>query len=131
MSHSYAVAWLDSSEAQVHRFSAEDVVQRRLDAFQPFRTLRHKCGVIGAGRLQYDLDYFDRIVDAMRGITEWLLVGPGPAKNQLLLHVETHIAWLKEKLVGVESMDHLTNGQLADHARRFLRVGDELRPLAS
>ena len=131
MSYSYAIVWLDAKEAHVHRFNAEDVVQKRLDALQPFRTIRHKAGVIGAGRLQYDLDYFDRIVDAMRGITEWLLIGPGAAKNQLLHHIETHIPWLKDKLAGIESMDHLSDGQLADHVRRFLRVGDELRPLAS
>jgi hypothetical protein len=130
MSHSLAIVWLDSKQAHVYRCSAEDVEQQRIDARQPFRTLHHKAGVIGAGRLQHDVDYFDRIVDAMRGANKWLLVGPDGARKELLCHVETHISWLKEKLAGIETIDHPTDSMLIDHARRFFRVGEPARPLA-
>ena len=77
--------------------------------------------------LQLDRDYFDHIIDALRGANEWLLVGPGAAKDQLLNHVGTHVAWLKEKLVGVEAMDHPTDGELLAHARRFFKAADRMR----
>src|SRR5258706_11442906 len=131
MSHSLAIVWLDSKQAHVYRFSAEDVEQQRIDAHHPFRTLHHKAGVIGAGRPQHDLDYFDRIVDAMRGADKWMLVGPDSARKELLRHVETHISWLKEKLVGIETMDRPTDRELIDHARRLFGVTDPMRPLAS
>ena len=131
MSHSLAIVWLDSKQAHVYRFSAEDVEQQRIDARHPFRTLLHKAGIIGAGRPQHDLDYFDRIVDAMRGTGKWSLVGPDGASKQLLRHVETHISWLKEKLAGIEAMDDPTDGALVGHARRFFKVGEPTQPLTS
>ena len=128
MLHSHAVVWMDSKEAHVFRFNAEDVERQRIKAHSPFRKVHHKAGVIGAGHQQLDRDYFDHIVDALRGADEWLLVGPGGAKDQLVHHVETHIGWLKEKLFAVEAMDHPTDGELLDHARRFFKAADKLRP---
>ena len=127
MSHSHAVVWMDSKEAHVFRFNAEDVEHERIRSHTPFRKVHHKAGVIGAGHLQLDRDYFDHIIDALRGANEWLLVGPGAAKDQLLHHVAAHVAWLKEKLVGVEAMDHPTDGELLAHARRFFKAADRMR----
>ena len=127
MSHSHAVVWMDSKEAHVFRFNAEDVEHERIRSHNPFRKVHHKAGVIGAGHLQLDRDYFDHIIDALRGANEWLLVGPGAAKDQLLHHVAAHVAWLKEKLVGVEAMDHPTDGELLAHARRFFKAADRMR----
>lgn len=127
MSHSHAVVWMDSKEAHVFRFNAEDVEHERIKSHNPFRKVHHKAGVIGAGHLQLDRDYFDHIIDALRGANEWLLVGPGTAKDQLLHHVEAHVAWLKEKLVAVEAMDHPTDGELLAHARRFFKAADRMR----
>ena len=127
MSHSHAVVWMDSKEAHVFRFNAEDVEHERIKSHNPFRKVHHKAGVIGAGHLQLDRDYFDHIIDALRGTNEWLLVGPGAAKDQLLHHVAAHVAWLKEKLVGVEAMDHPTDGELLAHARRFFKAADRMR----
>ena len=127
MSHSHAVVWMDSKEAHVFRFNAEDVEHERIRSHTPFRKVHHKAGVIGAGHLQLDRDYFDHIIDALRGANEWLLVGPGAAKDQLLHHVAAHVAWLKEKLIGVEAMDHPTDGELLAHARRFFKAADRMR----
>jgi stalled ribosome rescue protein Dom34 len=126
--HSHAVVWLDSREAHVYRFNAGDVDQQRLRAHSPFRKVHHKAGVVGAGHLHLERDYFDNIVDALRGVEEWLLVGPGPAKNQFLAHLDAHIPWLKAKMLAVEPMDHPTDGELLDHARRFFHGADRLRP---
>ena len=64
----------------------------------------------------------------MRGVQEWLLVGPSNAKNELLTHLDAHVPWLKAQMVGVESMDHPTDGELLDHARRVFKSVDRMRP---
>ena len=125
--HSHAVVWLDSKEAHIYRFNAEDVELERIKAHSPFRKVHHKAGVIGAGHLHLERDYFDNIVDALRGVEEWLVVGPGAAKNEFLAHLEAHIPWFKAKLVGVEVMDHPTDGELLHHARRFFKAADKMR----
>ena len=126
--HSHAVVWLDSREAHIFRFNAQDVERERIKAHSPFRKVHHKAGVIGAGHLNLERDYFDNIVDALRGVEEWLVVGPGAAKNELVAHVETHISWLKAKLLGVEAMDHPADGELLHHPRRFFKAADRMRP---
>ena len=109
MTHSHAVVWMDSKEAHVFRFNAEDVEHQRIKAHSPFRKVHHKAGVVGAGHQQLDRDYFDHIVDALRGVNEWLLVGPGGAKDQLVHHVDAHVAgvdrnrvWLSGREARVE-----------------------------
>lgn len=130
MSHGRAIVWMDSKEAHVFRFNAEDVEEERIKAHSPFRQVHHKAGVIGAGHSHLDRDFFDRIIDGLRGVHEWLLVGPSNAKNELLAHLDAHVPWLKAQMVGVEPMDHPTDGELLDHARRVFKSIDRMRPNA-
>lgn len=126
--HSHAIVWIDSREAHVFRFSTDDVECQRIKAHSPFRKIHHKAGVIGAGRQSMDLDFFDRTIDALRGTRQWLLVGPGNAKNELLAHIERHMPWLKVQLAGVEPMDHPTDGELLQRARHAFRALDRMQP---
>lgn len=128
MPQSRAVVWMDSKEAHVFRFGLADVEEKRLKAHSPFRKVRHKAGAIGTGRAAVDLSYFDHVADALRSVQEWLLVGPGQSKTAFLHHVETHMPQLRQKLVGVEAMDHPSDGELIDHARRVFKAADRLRP---
>jgi hypothetical protein len=128
MSHGRAIVWMDSKQAHVFRFNAEDVEEERIRAHSPFRQVHHKAGVIGAGHAHLDRDFFDHIIDALRGVREWLLVGPSHAKNELLAHLDAHVPWLKAQLVGVEPMDHPTDGELLAHARRVFKSVDRLQP---
>lgn len=128
MSHSHAVVWIDSNEAHVFQFNAEDVERARIQAHNPFRKVHHKAGVIGAGHQQLDRDFFDHIADALRGSREWLLVGPGVAKEALVAHLERHMPQLRAQMIGVEPMDHPTDGELLAHARRFFKVADRMLP---
>jgi hypothetical protein len=90
--------------------------------------VHHKAGVIGAGHAALDLSFLDHIVDAVRGTEEWLLVGPAQAKQDLVRHLEKHLPHVKATLVGVEAMDHPTDGELLAYARRSFKAIDRLRP---
>jgi hypothetical protein len=127
--HEHAIVWMDSREAHVFRFNTKDVERETIKAHSPFRKVHHKAGTIGAGRAAMDLSFFDHIVDALRGTSEWLLVGPAQGKNELLRHVEKNMPWVREKLVGVEAMDHPTDGELLTHARRAFKAIDRIRPV--
>lgn len=127
---SHAIVWMDSREARVFRFNASDVERETIAAQNPFRQVHHKAGVIGSGHQALDLSFLDHIVDALRGTTEWLLVGPAQAKLELLRHVEKSMPWVHAKLVGVEAMDHPTDGELLAQARRAFKAIDRMRPNA-
>ena len=123
---SKSIVWMDSSEAHVFRFDARDVEKSRLKAHRPFRKIHHKAGAIGAGHEPLNASYFDDIAATLEGVHEWLLTGPGAAKEQMLSHVRRHHLPLEKSLYGVEDLDHPTDGQLIDHARRFFKAADRM-----
>ncbi|MGE0576298.1 hypothetical protein [Reyranella sp.] len=123
-----AIVWMDSKEAHVYRFSIDDVEQERIKARSPFRHIQHRAGMIGAGKEYLDRDYFDHIINALRGVREWLLVGPGNAHDGLLAHLDAYVPWLKAQMVGVARMDYPTDGDLVDRARRVFERADDLQP---
>lgn len=129
MTHSHAIVWMDSREAHVFRFNASDVERETIRAHTPFRKVHHKAGVIGAGHPAMDLSYLDHIVDALRGTREWLLAGPAQAKLELVRHVEKSLPQMKEKLAGVVTMDHPTDGELLAEARRAFKAIDRMQPI--
>lgn len=128
MSHSHAIVWMDSKEAHVFQFNAEDTERQRIKAHLPFRKIHHKAGVIGAGHVHLDHRYFDEITQALDGTQEWLLSGPGAAKDELHAYLKARLPELDRKLLGVEAADHPSDGQLLDHARRFFKAADRLQP---
>ena len=128
MTHSHAIVWMDSKEAHVFRFNADDVERENIKAHSPYRKVHHKAWVIGAGHTAVDISFLDHIVDALRGTEEWLLVGPAQAKQELVRHLDKHLPHVRKTLVGVEAMDHLTDGELLAYARRSFKAIDRLRP---
>ncbi|WP_428667937.1 translational machinery protein [Reyranella sp.] len=128
MPHSHAVVWMDFREAHVFRFGVEDVQKQRLKARNPYRKVHHKAGAIGGGHAHSDRAFFDETVEALAGVTEWLLVGPGVAKHDFLRHVGGHAQDLKAKLAAVETMDHPTDRELVDQARHFFKAFDKMQP---
>ena len=128
MSHSHAIVWMDSKEAHVFQFNAEDVEKQRIVAQLPFRKIHHKAGVIGAGHVHLDHHYFDEVAEALAGVQEWLLTGPGAAKEEFRAYLKGKLHALDAKLLGVETADHPSDGQLLDHARRFFKAADRLQP---
>lgn len=130
MTHNHAIVWMDSKEARVFRFNTADVEREHIRAHNPFRQVHHKAGVIGAGHMALDATFFDHIIDGLEGTTEWLLVGPANAKAEFLRHVDKRVPSFRKSLVGVETMDHPTDGQLLDHARRAFKTIDRMLPNA-
>lgn len=126
MTHNHAIVWMDSTEAHIFRFNAVDVEGEVLKAHNPFRKVHHKAGAIGSGHAAIERDFLDRIVDAVRGTTSWLLVGPGQAKLALVRHLEEHLPHDLKRLAGVEAMDHPTDGELLAHARRAFKAIDRM-----
>jgi stalled ribosome rescue protein Dom34 len=129
MSHSHAVVWMDFKEAHVFRFAPDDVEKERVRAHNPYRKVHHKAGAIGAGHAHGDKAFFDETADALEGVNEWLLVGPGVAKNDFLRHVTDHAPALKASLAAVEPMDHPTDGELVAQARIFFKAFDKMHPV--
>jgi len=67
-------------------------------------------------RLEGELGkYYDHVITRIRDAEEILIFGPGEAKGELRAHLEH--AGLGKRIVGVETVDKMTNHQIAAKAR--------------
>jgi stalled ribosome rescue protein Dom34 len=126
MSHYHAVVWLDHSEAHVMHISPEDVEKSVVHPTQPHKKLHSKSGTVGAGKTAEDHAYYHAVVEALKGAEEILVVGPAQAKLQLIKHIHAHDRAMADKVVGVESIDHPTDGQLVAYARKYFVAKDKM-----
>ena len=127
MKHSHAIVWMDSKEARVFAFNADDVQSAHIKAHSPNRKVHHKAGVVGAGHAGGDQAFFHEIAEAVTGTREWLLAGPAGAKQEFAHYLEKHAPAVRKAMVGIEAMDHPTDGQLLDHARRTFKAVDRMQ----
>jgi hypothetical protein len=118
MSHFHAVVWIDHAAAHVVRFGRDDAVTDVLHAKAGHRQVHHRTGTVGAGKAHEDPTFCKAVADTLRESGEILLCGPAQAK------LEPAIA---DHVVGLESSDHPTDGQLLKHARHYFEAADNLR----
>jgi len=126
MSHFHAVVWLDHRQAHVMHISPDDVEASVVRPAQPHLNLHHKSGTIGSGNQAEDQAYYHAIVEALQGAKEILVVGPASAKLQLIKHIHHHDAALTDRIVGVETVDHPSDGQLVAYARSYFVAKDRM-----
>ena len=58
---------------------------------------------------------------------ELLITGPSDAKLGLIKHIHAHHAALVPNIVGVETVDHPTDGQIVAYAKKYFRAADRMR----
>ncbi len=128
MSHYHAVVWLDHAEAKVFQFNPSAVEAKVIHAAAAGGHLHHKAGVIGAGKAHGDPAFFASVEQALSGVGEVLVLGPGTAKQEFVHHAEKHAKPLAKKIAAVETVDHLTDNQIVAHARAYFERTDRMRP---
>lgn len=129
MSLSHVVVWIDHQEAHVIQFNAEASASEIIKTNSKHKHVHQKSGVLGAGHANSDQNYLHDVALAISGAGEILIVGPGSAKLELLKHVNKHDPKVSEKIVGVETIDHPSDGQLLAYAKKYFIRVDNLRAL--
>jgi hypothetical protein len=71
--------------------------------------------------------YYRDVARALEDAAEILVVGPSTAKLEFIKYVHKHDHALEGRVVGVETVDHPTDGQLVAYARRYFRAADRMR----
>lgn len=126
MSHYHAVVWLDHSEAHVMHISPDDVEKSVVHPTKPHGRLHAKSGTVGAGRQAEDKSYYQAIIEALKGAQEILVVGPAQAKLQLIKQIHAYGNDMADKVIGVETVDHPSDGQLIAFARKYFIAKDRM-----
>ena len=118
----HAVIWVDNKEARVIKLDDEG---SRYEAEHVKAATGHHDK--GHQHTHAEPKYLEDLAQRLSQFELVLVTGPGPAKDELAAFVQQrHPAW-KSKIMAVESSDHPTDGQLADHGRKILRAADRMQ----
>jgi stalled ribosome rescue protein Dom34 len=113
------VVWLDHQEARIFGVDAEKLKQETVAA-PKHHFHRHPKGSTAEHHHPGDgAHFFKEIAAALTESDEVLLLGPSTAKLEFLRYLTKQDHTLEEKVVGVETADHPSDGQLVAHARRY------------
>lgn len=115
----HAIVWIDQHSAHV--------LHVRPDAFDVAQittpTHLHHRHPKGSGDAKDHPDdakrFFHVVAGSLAGVERLLVVGPSTAKLAFIRYLHAHDAALEAKLVGVETVDHPTDPQLAAYARSY------------
>ena len=70
--------------------------------------------------------FFDDVARRLDGIDAVLIVGPASAKHEFRAFVEEKHPRLAPKIVGVETADHPTGGEIVSHAGSYFDASDRM-----
>ncbi len=124
-SHNVAI-WIDHQEAKIFHIAEEGFDEAAVHA--PAKHLHRHPQHTAEHAHPLDLQqFFDQTLQAAADAQQILIVGPGSAKLELIKHVHKHRPAFESKIVGVETVDHPSDGQLAAHARKYFLGSDRVR----
>jgi hypothetical protein len=72
--------------------------------------------------------YLTAVTDALQPSHELLIVGHGTAKDELASFIRDHVPAVAPRIMGVETVDQSTNGEILAFARKFFEVRDRTTP---
>ena len=113
----HAIAWMDHEKATVTMFDREH------SETKPVRAHNHHKH---QGVARNDVAYFSDIADALAGVHEVLLAGPGKAHEGFLTWCRAHRPDAAKCIVESMPMDHPTEKQLVALARKKFKGFDNM-----
>ncbi len=122
----HVAIWIDHKEARVLQVAAHEVEEVTIEPAHHLHN-KHPRGPEGAKEHPEDAKrFFHEVARALEGADEILVVGPSTAKLELLKYVHKHEHALEPKIVGIETVDHPTDGQLVAYARTYFKRRDRM-----
>ena len=126
MSFQHAIVWLDHHEARVIDFAVDEHRIVTVQGENAQRQLHRKASVIGTGKAAPDKKYFEEVVGAIGDAREVLITGPGTAKVEFQRQLALRHALVAKRVVGVETLDHPSDGELLAFGRHYFKRVDAL-----
>jgi stalled ribosome rescue protein Dom34 len=130
MSNHHVAVWLDHSEARIFHVTAsaftDPVVHSVVTSPSAHMQLHRRSGSDDGHRMAENHPYYQAVTEALADADAVLVLGPSTAKLELIKHAHRHAPKLAANIVGVETVDHPTDRQIAALARRYFVEADAL-----
>lgn len=111
----HAVALVDHHAAQILQFDASQVLAQQV------REHVH-CTRQHGSNVRSEHEFFGEVCDAMKGIAEVLVAGSHTAQADFRHYVEKHRPEIAPRIVGWETVGHMSANELVAMARRYFSV---------
>jgi stalled ribosome rescue protein Dom34 len=122
----HAVIWIDHQEARIFHVHP-DAADETIVLAPQHHMHRHPKGRGDAREHPDDAArFFGEVARALDGVDAILIVGPSSAKLEFLRYAHEHARRLESQVVGIETADHPTDGQIVAHARRYFKASDRM-----
>lgn len=124
----HAAVWLDHKEAHIFHIT-EDSSDKTTIMVAPHH-VHHKHGKGYESTKDHHEEakrFHHDIATSLEGSKEILVVGPSTAKLEFIRYVHKHDHALEPKIVGIETVDHPTDGQLVAYAKSYFKLSDRMR----
>lgn len=128
-SNRHVAVWIDNEEARIFHVDVETVDEKTLHA-PTHHIHRHPKGATEAHKHPDDAHRFYRAVaQELVGAERVLVVGPSTAKLHFIHYAYKHDPTLEPRIIGVETVDHPTDGQLVAYSKRYFAADDRMQGL--
>jgi len=121
----HAVVWIDHKEARI--FHVHPGATDETTVLAPQHHLhRHPKGR-GEAREHPDEAhrFFGEVARTLDGVDAILIVGPSSAKLEFFKYVHAHERRFESKVVGIETADHPTDGEIIARAKSYFKAATE------
>ena len=123
----HVVVWLVHQEAHIFHIDPDHVDEASLIA-PNHRHLKHPRAAAEPKDHPDDMKrFFHEVVRSIEDSREILIVGPSKAKLELIRYLHKHAPKLEPNIVGVETVDHPTPGELVKYAKHYFIAADRMR----
>ena len=119
MASLHAVVWIDHQHAQLLHVDSDPVQITKFTAHH-HHTRQH------GSQVRTEHEFFGEVCDALTDIKEVLVTGAHKAQADFKHYVEKHRAHVTPRIVGWETVDHPSPGQLTALARKFFVAHDRM-----
>lgn len=126
MSFKHAVVWIDHYHAKVIDFSVDSKHVAEVERLAEQRRVHQKSFFPGTGKAPVDHEYYDQVAAALGNSQEILIVGPGTAKTEFKKDLDKRHPAVAQRVLGLESADHPSDGELLAYARKWFKRVDAL-----
>jgi stalled ribosome rescue protein Dom34 len=127
MHSNHVVIWIDHREAHVLYFDASK--NELIKSESTHTHLHHKANTIGSGNAPEDHHFLHKVTASVADVSEILVVGPGSAKGELIKHAAIHDPAVLKNIIGIETVDHPTDGQVLAYAKKYFNHADRLKSI--
>jgi len=131
--HYHAIVWIDHQQAKIFQFdatdieSATDIDSTVVRSSHPHQHIHHKANSGDSGHAAVDKAFLKQVADKLSDAGTILITGPANAKQELSTYLAENQPAVAARVAGVEPLDHPSDGELLNLARRFFKAADRMR----